>query len=94
MQSSTPIAIEKILETCETELAAQVDRLPHIVEKWVSINNTTCRIAVCQSQYGLHWELGSGQAGILQPAVLFQEDQRQAMTRLLTLLKNLPRHSF
>lgn len=64
--------------------------LPHIVEKWVSTQSGLCRVVLCLSQYGIHWEIGALQSGVVQPTHIFSGEQNEDARHLLAQYFDAP----
>ena len=79
---------EEILEN----LKAQADQLlgeraDAIAELWVETESGRCRVAVCNSAYGIHFEIGPLHGSEPQPTKVFAgSDQDRAVAHLACLL--------
>jgi hypothetical protein len=79
---------EEIIEN----LKAQADqlhseRVDAIAEQWVETENGRCRVAVCNSAYGIHFEIGPVHGSEPQPTKVFAgSDQDRAVAYLARLL--------
>jgi hypothetical protein len=64
------------------------ERVDAIAEQWVKTENGRCRVAVCNSAYGIHFEIGPLHSSEPQPTKVFAgSDQDCAATLLARLLQ-------
>ena len=84
-----PVA-EELIENLKVQ-AEQLrgERTDAIAEQWVEIASGHCRVAVCNSPYGTHFEIGPLQGSKAQPTKVFAgPDQDKAIALLIKYIQS------
>ena len=81
-------AAEKIIRNLKAEVEQlRSDKTDAIAEQWVETTDGRCRVAVCSSAYGVHFEIGPLYGSETQSTkVLPGSDQAHAVDLLAQLL--------
>ncbi len=75
---------EEIIENLKAQAdQLRIERVDVVAEQWVETENGRCRVAVCNSAYGIHFEIGPLHGSKPQPTKVFAGSHQDKAVALL-----------